>query len=100
MEHSTSLEEILGMFERHLEQALSCVSEPQDLAHAMVDLEQLVSKYWSIFQEAEPSVVAPFKDRIEAVLSQLARLQRHVDARLEWVNELNRSLAERVDKSP
>jgi ABC-type transporter Mla subunit MlaD len=99
MPEAEDLDALLSLFEDRIEQAFSCLSDPEALKNEMAATETLIKDNWSRLNSFQPEDLQNARDRLASLVDRLAKLQAQVNARLSWVNELNRSLAERVEQS-
>jgi len=99
MPEAEDLDALLSLFEDRIEQAFSCLSDTEALKHEMAVTERLIKDNWSRLNSFQPEDLQNARDRLASLVDRLAKLQAQVNARLSWVNELNRSLAERVEQS-
>jgi hypothetical protein len=93
------LDALLSLFEDRIEQAFLRLSDPEAFKLEMAATETLIKDNWSRLNSFEPEDLQNAKDRLARLVERLAQLQAQVNARLSWVSELNRSLAERVEQS-
>ena len=99
MPEAEDLDALLSLFEDRIEQAHLCLSDPEAFKSEMATTETLIKDNWSRFNSFQPEDIQNAKDRLARLIERLTQLQAQVNARVSWVSELNRSLAERVEQS-
>lgn len=99
MPEEEDLDAVLSLFEDRIERAFLCLSDPEAFQSEMAATETLIKDNWSRFNSFQPENLQNAKDRLARLVKRLAQLQAQVNARVSWVSELNRSLAERVEQS-
>ena len=99
MTNPDRIEELVNLFEEHLEQAILRVSDPPAFLGAMNDIEDFLAKNWSSLQNITGDESQALKSRITEILAKLDLLQRKADARLNWIEQLREGVAKGLDEA-
>jgi hypothetical protein len=94
MNDTEDFENLVVSFRHKLERANICVSEPAKLAEAMSDIEDFLAQNWTTLQNTVISVSDEQKSALQSLLVEVDELQAKTDARLRWVEQLNKKLVE------
>ena len=92
----------LTSFERLLEGAFSCVSNPQEFSTKTAEIDAFMqTQFPDIMEQVKVgaiSVDAPTRERLAEALKQLEKLQIFAQSRLNWVYTLNNEIADWVEQ--
>ncbi len=99
MTNPDRIEELVNLFEEHLEQAILRVSDPPAFLGVMNDIEDFLAKNWSSLQNISGDESQALKSRITEILAKLDLLQRKADARLNWIEQLREGVAKGLDEA-
>jgi|SaaInl5LU_22_DNA_1037371.scaffolds.fasta_scaffold28678_4 hypothetical protein len=94
MNDTEAFENFVVSFQLKLERANNCVSEPAKLSDAMLDIEEFLAQNWTTLQNTVITVSDDQKTELKSLLIKLDELQAKTDARLRWVEQLNKKLVE------